>query len=486
MIKRIKGKWNNVPITVKVSIAYAICSILQRCLSFITLPLFARLLTTEQYGQYTIYQSWSGILAIFITLNLAYGSFSTAMIKYEDDRNGYISSVEGICIMLSIVFMIAYLPFKELWNKLFELPTVFICIMVAELLGTTAIQLWTGKKRFEYRYKSVVCITLLMSFVSPILAYLFVVNSNEKGYARIIGYAIVNISVGLFFYFANAIYGKKLLCKEYWKYALSFNIPLLVYYLSQVVFNQSDRIMISHMVGKDKAAIYGVAYSLAMMLTFVLNAINNSYVPWYYGKIKENKQEENKEISIIIAGIIAILLTGVIWSAPEIILVFAGEKYYEAIYVVPPVAISLLLLFYSQLFINVEFYYEEKTKLIWASISAAVTNLIMNWFCIRRFGFVAAAYTTLLSYIIFALANYFAMKKVLKEKGVMDNAYNYKGLVLLLIIFSFLSIIGMLCYPFFGIRLVMIVLLLSLIVWKRRVLIEYYKRLKKKDMVEQD
>ena len=244
--------------------------------------------------------------------------------------------------------------------------------------------------------------------------------------------------------------------------------------------------MISHMVGKDKAAIYGVAYSLAMMLTFVLNAINNSYVPWYYGKIKENKQEENKEISIIIAGIIAILLTGVIWSAPEIILVFAGEKYYEAIYVVPPVAISLLLLFYSQLFINVEFYYEEKTKLIWASISAAVTNLIMNWFCIRRFGFVAAAYTTLLSYIIFALANYFAMKKVLKEKGVMDNAYNYKGLVLLLIIFSFLSIIGMLCYPFFGIRLVMIVLLLSLIVWKRRVLIEYYKRLKKKDMVEQD
>ena len=100
----IKSKWNKIPVTAKVSIAYAVCSILQKCLSFITMPLFTRLLTTEQYGQFTVYQSWYGILSIFLTLNLAYGSFSTAMVKYEKDRNGYISAVEGICVMLSLIF----------------------------------------------------------------------------------------------------------------------------------------------------------------------------------------------------------------------------------------------------------------------------------------------------------------------------------------------------------------------------------------------
>ena len=89
MIKRWKEKYSLVPLTVKVSTAYAVCSILQKCLSFITLPLFTRLLTTEQYGQYTIYSSWSGILIIFLTLNLAYGSFQTAMVKFEGRRDEY-------------------------------------------------------------------------------------------------------------------------------------------------------------------------------------------------------------------------------------------------------------------------------------------------------------------------------------------------------------------------------------------------------------
>ena len=96
MLVKLQNKWNRLPLGVKVSSAYAVCSILQKCLSFITLPLFTRLLTTEQYGQLTIYSSWQGIISIFLTLNLAYGSFSTAMVKFEEDRDGYISSVEGI------------------------------------------------------------------------------------------------------------------------------------------------------------------------------------------------------------------------------------------------------------------------------------------------------------------------------------------------------------------------------------------------------
>lgn len=130
----LKNRINKIPITVRASSAYAICSIIQRCIGFITMPIFIRLLTKEQFGEVTVYSSWQGILSTILTLNLAYGSFSTAMVKFESERDKYISSIEGICIVLSISFLIIYLPFRNLWNVLFELPTYLMCIMVFEIM----------------------------------------------------------------------------------------------------------------------------------------------------------------------------------------------------------------------------------------------------------------------------------------------------------------------------------------------------------------
>ena len=480
MINTIKEKWNKIPLTVKVSTSYAICSILQKCLSFITLPLFTRLLTTEQYGQYTIYSSWQGILMIFLTLNLAYGSFQTAMVKFEDRRSEYITSIQGICLLLSLVFLAIYLPFRNLWNQLFELPTLFVLIMVSEIIFTTATQLWMERNRFEFKYKSVVAITLLTSILSPILAFILVSSTDEKGYARILGYAGVNILVGLIIFILNSKRGKKLYNKGFWKYAFGFNIPLIAYYLSQVIFNQSDRIMISHMTGTGEAAMYGVAYNLAMILTFVLNAINGSYVPWMYGKIKKGRGIENKPISIVLIILMGLMILCVIWFAPEIILIMAGKKYEAAIYVVAPVAMSLLLLFYCQLFINVEFYYEEKKMLVYGSVGAAILNIVLNYFLIPLFGFVAAGYTTLASYIVFALSNYYTMRLVLKKRNLPDNMYDYKALLWLFIVFMIVGFVGVALYGNLVVRIIVALFVLVLMILNRNKFIVELKSIKER------
>lgn len=474
MIKKLLGKWKEIPITLKVSVSYAICSILQKCLSFITLPLFTRILTKEQYGQYTIYSSWSGIFSILLTLNLAYGSFSTAMVKFEKKRDEYIASVQGICIMLAAVFLIIYLPFCDFFNKWLELPTFLVVLLIVEILCTTAFLLWCGKKRFEFKYKSVVFLTLLNSFVAPIIAVVLVFNTEEKGYARIFGYAITTIVICGTLFIINCFRGKKLFQKEFWKYALGFNIPLLAYYFSQVIFNQSDRIMISHMCGIDKAAMYGVAYNLAMILTFVLNAINNTYVPWLYGKIKDNKTSDNKNVANGIAILMALLLIGVIWFAPEIISIMAGDGYDQAKWVVAPVAMSLLLLFYAQLFINIEFFYEEKKSLVYASIGSMFVNVILNYLFIPKFGFVVAGYTTWLSYIIFAYANYLAMKKIFIKKKIANNLYNYKMLIGIMVAFTIIGFGGVALYNYLIVRIMFLCIgMLAVFVIRKRLLAIY-------------
>lgn len=480
MLNNLRKKLASTPDTVIASIAYTVCSVLQRCLSMITMPLFTRLLTTAQYGQYNVYQSWMNIFTIFITLNLSYGSFSKAMITFEKDRHGYIASIQNIVLVLAGIFLILYLPLQNLWNPLLEMPTFLVLLMVAEIVFQFALLCWYGHRRFTYQYKSVVAVTLLVALSSPILAYLMVINSQEKGYARIIGYVLVVIIVGLCCFIHNASRGKGGFKKEYWRYALGFNIPLIPYYLSQVVFNQSDRIMISKLSGTDKAGMYSVAYNLATLMSFVLNAINNSYVPWFYGKIKEECGGDNKPIANGISILMAFLLLAIIALAPEIVLVMAGSAYADAVWVVPPVAMSLLLLFYAQLFINVEFYYEEKTMLVWGSIFSAILNIVLNWLLIPIFGFVAAGYTTLGSYLVFAAANYITLKIIARRRNIQINYFSLPALIGIFVVFAVLSFTAMALYKLSIIRYCIIALVLLALVIFRKQAIAFVKSILKR------
>ncbi len=457
---------------VKASTAYLICSVLLKCMAFITLPLFTNIMSMDENGFGTVYSSLLPILIIFTSLNLPYGSFSTAMIKFENDRDGYISSVNTICILLVGIYFAGYLPFMDFWNDLAGLPSVLMILMGFEMLFSTSTQFWMGKARFEYKYKPFVKVTIIQSILGTAASICLVLILTEcQGIARVIGYSMVSCIIGSVLLVDSIAKGKKCFNKTYWKYAISFNIPLIPYYLSQVIFNQSDRLMISSMTGRGDAAMYNVAYSLAFILTFVLNALNNSFVPWMYRKIKANDTKEIHKVSMIIAGIMSVLLLGVILIAPEFILIMSNPDYLPAVWVVPPVSMSLLLLFYSQLFINVEFYFEQKNKLVIASILSALVNIVLNYFGILYFGFVVAGYTTFLSYILFAVCNYFAMRKVCREKGLDENIYNMKHLVALLLIFSVVGFGVMALYPFRIIRYaVILVALVVMFIFRKKVI----------------
>ncbi|MBR3884898.1 MAG: oligosaccharide flippase family protein [Clostridia bacterium] len=456
---------------VKASLAYTICSIIQKVLSIITTPLFARLLTVEQYGQLSIYNSWSAIITIFITLNLSFGSFNRAMVKYEDDRSGYISSIQTLVVGLGLVFVGIYLPFTKFFNNLLSLSTELVLLLVIEIIAQFGMSLWMGKNRYEFKYKSVVFVTILMMILSPTLALIFVLNAKERGIARILGYALIYIVIGGFFFIKNYFSGKKIFSKKYWKYALSFNIPLLVYYISQVIFNQSDRIMIEKFCGLGDAGLYDLAYTFALILTFVLNAINNSYIPWMYEKIKTEKHKDNRGMAIVITLIMSVLVGGVIWITPEAILLMGGKNYLASIYVVPPVALSLILLLYTSFFTNLQFYDERKYGLIAASIASAVANIILNCIFIPKFGFIVAGYTTFFSYILFCLCNYLVVRKDISKKGKWEGLINLEALILIFVFVVAMSYVGVILYPFIIARYVIIgLVILSLILFRKKVM----------------
>lgn len=476
-VRRLREKWSGFPLEAKASTSYAVCSIIQRGLKFLTLPLFTRLLTTEEYGQYTVYTAWLGMLTIFLTLAMDSGTFSSVMAKYPDRRDEYIAAIEEISFSISLLFLALYLPFRGQWNRLFHMPTAIVLLMVVEILSNFCISCWLGRTRFEYRYKSAFAVTITIAVLSPILSLLLILIMSAKGYARILGNALVLMLLGGVLCARSFSGGKGRFSREFWKYALGFNLPLIPFHLSQMIFNQSDMIMVEHICGSGSSGIYGVGYSLSMMLTFVLTAINNSYLPWFYDKLKNGRQRENRRVSLGIALLMAVLLLGVISLAPEIIAIVATPAYQSAVWIVPPVTMSVLLLFFAQMPINVEFYFEEKKSLLYGTVLAAVVNVALNALLIPVWGFVAAGYTTLFSYCIFASMHMVIAARLLRRKGIANDLFDYRALLLLLLLFAVLSFGMMLLYEHFLIRLALILLGLgALFLSRKRLMSLFFQR----------
>lgn len=408
-------KYKQLPIPVKASLWFIACSVLQKGISLFTTPIFTRLMTTEQYGQFTLYSSWLNIIAIFVTLNLQYGTFNTAQVKFGDDRKAYTSSIQGLVTCIFLLVLAVFCVFGNVLENLLDMPKLIIGLMLVNIWGQFSINLWLSNRRFDYKYKSMIAVTIGLSVVGIGLGLMLVLNTQEKGYARIYATVITECVFGLSIFLYNMFQGKHFFVAKYWKFALGFNIPLIPYYLSQVVFNQSDRIMISSLAGVDKAGIYGLAHNIAFLLTFVINAIRNAYTPRFFQMIKSGESKKAKTASSRIILAIAVMLALFIFVGPELLWIMGGQEYYGAIWIIPPLVAGILFEYFTDFSVNVLFYYEKKWMLVLSTIGCALVNIVLNYFGILMFGYQATAYTTLIAYILFWLFLDLSARSVCKK-----------------------------------------------------------------------
>ena len=435
MIKRLWGKYQSIPVQLRASLWFLICSFLQKGISVIVTPVFTRLMSTAEYGNYEAFNSWLGIITIFVTLHLYSGVYAQGVVKFEDDRKRFSSSMQGLSLALLLVWTGVYFAFRNFWNGLFDLTTVQMLAMLVTIWATAVFNLWATEQRVTFSYQKLVLVTLLVSLVKPAVSIFFVVRAEDKVTARILAVALVELVGYAGLCVAQIVRGKKIFSGHYWKYALLFSLPLIPHYLSQTVLNSSDRIMIKEMVGSDQAGIYGLAYKISQIMMLFNTALLQTITPWIYQKIKANKTEEIAKVGytalIGIAGLNIFLMA----LAPEVVKIFAPAAYYDAIWVIPPVAMSVFFTFMYSLFSNFEFYF-EKTKLIMiASVICAALNVGLNYVFIRLYDYYAAGYTTLFCYIAYAFFHYLMMRVICKKNLPGRKIYNGKLLLLMSAVF---------------------------------------------------
>ena len=477
---KFKTIYNKIPVQMKATIAYTIASLLSQGLNFLTIPIFTRMMSTEQMGIVGTYSSWSSILGTVINLSIVSGALNTAFMEFKNDRDRYLGSMVGLYSVSVLLFGAIYYVFRSSFNVILTLSTQLMLVMFAGFFFNPAKELWTSRKRFEYKYIDFLIVSVLSSILTVGASVVAVVVAKNRGVedlatVRLTVAGIVSCLCSLPFYIYLLIKGKGPYNKNYWKYALILNTPMIIHGLSKHILDASDRLMISRMVGKSAVGIYSVLHSISSLSIIVWTAINASLVPYIFHSIESKETKKVNSLStvlLIIYGAACIFLSLI---APEIVRVLATEEYYGAIYIMPPIASGIFLTSAYSLFSTVILYYKKTKYIMYGTAGAAILNVILNYIFIQIVGYFAAAYTTLIAYIVLTLLQFVFMKKC-------SDIRIYDGKIITL--YCAAVVLGCLaCIPLYRTTVIRYIIIAGILIVgyvKRKYIISLYRQMREK------
>lgn len=476
-IKAFFSKIKNLSPAAKASFWFVVSNIALKGISFITTPIFTRLMEVEDYGATSVFVTWEGVISIFATLSLAGGVYNVAQTKYGDDINAFTSSMLSLTFVASLLVYSVCILVNTFVPSIFELSNTFLIFMWVQTFTNACISFWLMRKRFLYNYKSVIAYTFVNALLSPTIAIVAIlIFPNHAAYAKVIGAGVVGIVIGIVICISTYVKGKKVFSGKYWKYALKFNLPLLPHYLSSTVLNSSDKLMINSMVSSAHAGIYAVAHSITGLIGIITQSINYSLIPYTMQSIKEKKFKGLRTATTGCSVLVAVICICVMMFAKEGILIFATSEYLEAVWFIPPLTLSVLFHFISGIVGNIMFYYEKTWHMSLITMICAALNLGLNYVGIIKFGYIATGYTTLICSFVQLLLYYFVVRKFEKN---LNQIVDLRWFFAIVIVYAGFMAYSMLLHDVLWARIGLLALVVALVIIFHKKIIKLFKSMKK-------
>lgn len=406
----------------KSGIWYTISSIAIRAVSIITSPIYTRMLSTADYGIANTFNSWIEIFNIFTCLCVVY-SIGRAKIDFAEKFDEYLSCLQGLSSSFAAVVLLVACLFRNRISEWIKYEVPLVIVLFVYLTISPSVEYTLQKYRYEYKYKENILISLITCIGTVAMSIILMLVFNDQRYfGKIIGSILTTFLLGVFFYVRILRQGKKFYNKEYWIYALKFGLPMIPHALALVVLAQIDRIMIKDICGDSDAGLYVFGYGFATLLMIFTNAIGQAWLPWFNEELHAGHRESIREYQKKLVLLGSFLTIGFVTVAPEALIVLSpgAKAYWISKWVVPPVALGALAQYFYTNYVNVELFMKKTPIIAASSIVAALVNFGLNAVFIPRFGYIAASYTTLASYVFLMLFHYIATRFVLKEKVYAD------------------------------------------------------------------
>lgn len=465
MVKKLLKE--KIPIGLKSAIVYLFATVFTRGLAIITTPIFTRIMPADQVGMVNLYSSWYSMITVVSTLALTSGGFSIALREFEKERNQYVSSVLSLTSIVAIILGIIYAIAPSFWNGITGLPTHLMVLLIIGLLVAPARDFWLSRQRYEYRYKLSGMVTTFSAVAASGLAVGAVLYANHIGVSDIASvrlfanYSII-YGVALIIWFSILLRGRCFYSAKYWRFSLQLSLPLIGYSIASQILSVSDRLMISKMVDNAAVGVYSTLYTVSSLSLMVWTAINASFEPYLYQNM-ENSKSKIKKLSMTMLGMYSLVAILLVYLAPEIVKILATAEYYKGIYIMPPIAGGVYFIAVSNLYSDILVYLKKTQIIMIASVIAATLNVFLNYVMINAYGYMAAAYTTLVSYIVMALLlSIWANLEFKKNITTVDFVYDNKLVLVISVITVTVSLLAIMLYDYTIARYVVVTVIFAI------------------------
>ena len=380
-------------------------------ITFFLLPIYTAVLSTAEYGTVDLLNTLISLMLPIVTFQIEQAVFRN-LIENRNNINNQKGAITTTLVTVSlqvILYLIVFMIISPLIKN--DYKYFLVTNVIANIFSSIFLQISRGLgNNKEYAVAG-----FISAFITIMLNIVLIVYYKLGAYGMLIGYLIGSVSCSVYLIFSIKIH-KYIKIKEYskrilidlWKYSL----PLIPNAISWWIFNSSDRVIVSSILGIENTGILSAAYKFSGVYITLYNIFNISWTE--SASLHVNDADSDKYFSNIMNTILrffAAICLGIIAFMPFAFPLLINEKFAAAYNQIPILMISSFFNVIVGL-ISVIYIAKKNTKSIAkTSIVSAVINIVVNLSLIKFVGLYAASISTLVSFLAMSINRYLDVRK---------------------------------------------------------------------------
>jgi O-antigen/teichoic acid export membrane protein len=388
------------------TVAYAAGGVLQRTIGFLLLPLYARVLSTAEYGEIGVLMTLVVGLATLLGLGLETAVFRTYVrLKAQPaELERFVNSV-GLFALIAPLFVgtLAAAALSSPIERVFGVPGLAVSVgFLGAALYVSATIVPLALMRAQERLRDFARLSVVYVIATAGLTLLAVVVLGWGALGWMIAFAgasAVLLGTGLI------MLGHRWTTRVQWPYvaaALAFGLPMIPHALAQWGLSLSDRAVLGAFLPSTDVGIYYVAYQFGLPISVIAIALSQALQPLYArASLDHAKQGQlataasNQILATALLTMIVVLL------GPPAVRGLLPASYAPAGALIPWIALGQGLFGLYFVPMNTVTLLSGRNQWVWlVTGTAALANIGLNLLFVPRFGAAAAAVNTCVGYAI--------------------------------------------------------------------------------------
>lgn len=407
---------------------FAIGNILVKLISFVLMPLYTSVLTTEQYAVSELLNSIIEIVLPIMTLCMIEALYRFSIDETIDYSCAFMNALRTVLagdVIILIICIFIYYLFD------YQYSISFAILYISATFYKFTIQFARGLGYSKIFAASGVINALILVISNIIL--LVVLRGGVKSYLN--SFAIAYVIGGMFafvaakeYHYVKVNYKDKMLYKQMLFYGIP-NIPnMLAWWINTV----SDRYIIMYVCGAGVAGLYTVASKLPSIINLVSSVFQQA---WQYSTAKEiEKKDKNhffSQVYRVYAPVCFVTCALLIVLTPLLSEILFQKEFYSGWRYVPFLLVAATVGCFSTFFGTFFNAVKKNTVVMSSTLTGAMVNIVLNFVLIPLFGPMAATITTVVSYIIVTV-----IRVICSKRYVVIELHTVKSVVVIMMLLA--------------------------------------------------